>query len=236
MGNGNFNGIRDQTNMSLIRIATALAATAIASPALAADISEPAPLNPWEFYVGVHGGGVWGDGEWSDADGEEADLEGSRGIFGALAGINYRMDSIFLGLEGDVGFATGEFDMDATQAGFDTDRDGCSNGAWCDVNGHVRLRIGFAAADGFDLFVAGGVALADGDGSVDEAILDRLNDDMFVGWSIGAGVDYALTEHFKLRVEYLHDDYGDRNPTPGATGYNSDWADNTVRGAAIFAF
>lgn len=221
--------------MSLIRIATALAATAIASPAFAADVAEPAPVDSWEFYIGVHGGVVWGDGEWEDAGGSEVDLEGSRGIFGVLAGVNYRMDSIFLGLEGDIGFATGSFDW----AGFDGDdsRDGCGNGTWCDMNGHVRLRLGVAVADGLDLFVAGGVALADGNvDDDDEVIVPPPNEDTFVGWSIGAGADYAVTEHFKLRVEYLYDDYGDRRVREGDSNYNSEWADNTVRGAAIFAF
>lgn len=219
--------------MNLIRIATALAATAVASPALAADLTEPAPINQWEFYVGVHAGVVWGDGGWNDAVGNNVDLDGTRGIFGALAGINYRMDSVFLGLEGDVGFATGHFDWD----GFDS-HDGCGFGAWCDWNGHVRLRAGAAVADGLDLFVAGGVALADGDAHSDSPLLDEIgvNDDLFVGWSLGVGADYAVTDYFTLRVEYLHDDYGNRDASPEFSGYNSDWADNTVRGAAIFTF
>jgi outer membrane immunogenic protein len=222
--------------MSLIRIATALAATAVASPALAADLTEPAPIEPWEFYVGVHAGVVWGNGDWEDAVGNDVDLDGSRGIFGALAGINYRMDPIFLGLEGDVGFATDHFKWEGRDAGFDRNLDGCSNGTWCDINGHVRLRAGIAVVDSLDLFVAGGVALADGNGDDDDALLGESNDDTFVGWSLGVGADYAVTDHFKLRVEYLYDDYGDRNPVPQDSDYNSDWADNTVRGAAIFTF
>jgi outer membrane immunogenic protein len=222
--------------MSLIRIATALAATAAVSPALAADISGPAPVNPWEFYIGAHGGVVWGDGEWHDDVGNDVDLDGSRGIFGALAGVNYRMDSLFLGLEGDIGFATGDFHWEGRDEGFSTNLDGCSNGTWSDWTSHIRLRAGIAVVDGLDLFVAGGVALADGDGDNSEALLGDSNDDLFVGWSLGVGADYAVTDHLKLRVEYLHDDYGDRDPAPNLSGYNSDWSDNTVRGAAIFVF
>ncbi len=218
--------------MSFIRIVTALAATAIASPALAADVTEPAPVDPWEFYVGAHAGAVWGHGTWEDAIDNHNELDGSRGIFGALAGVSYRMDTLFLGLEGDVGFATGGFNLDF----FGNSRDGCSNGTWCDVNGHARLRAGMAVTDDLDLFVAGGIALADGNGSDNDAVVGGSNNDLFVGWSLGVGADYAVTDHFKLRVEYLHDDYGDRHPVPGDSDYNSDWADNTVRGAAIFTF
>lgn len=220
--------------MKLIRIATALAATAIASPALAADVVESAPVDPWEFYIGAHAGVVWGHGDWDDAIDNDADLDGSRAIFGVLAGINYRMDSLFLGLEGDIGFATGEFD----RSGFADDDNACGTGTWCDLNGHVRLRAGFAVADGLDLFIAGGVAIADGDPDEDEGLVEEIgeNDDTFFGWSIGVGADYALTERFKLRVEYLHDDYGNRNASSFFPDYNSEWADNTVRGAAIFTF
>ncbi len=218
--------------MSLIRIATALTATAIASPALAADLSEPVPVNPWEFYIGAHAGVVWGHGTWEDALNGHYELDGSRGIFGALAGINYRMDTLFLGLEGDIGFATDDFNWH----GAVEDLDGCSNGTWCDWNSHIRLRAGVAVFDDLDLFIAGGVALADGSGDDDEALLGESNNDLFVGWSLGVGADYAVTDHFKLRVEYLHDDYGNRDPAPNASGYHSDWADNTVRGAAIFTF
>ena len=227
----------DLHSMSLIRIATALAATAMVSPAFAADVSESSPVDHWEFYIGAHAGVVWGDGEWVDETDAHVDLDGSRGIFGVLAGANYRMDTLFIGLEGDVGFATGDFDWEGVESGFfDNDHSGCSNGAWCDVNGHIRLRAGIAALDGLDLFVAGGLALADGDGDDDDAVLDEANHDMFIGWSIGGGADLALSEHLKLRIEYLHDDYGNRHPFPSDSDYNSDWADDTVRGAAIFTF
>lgn len=216
--------------MSFTRIAIALAATAITSPALAADVVEPAPVDPWEFYIGVHGGVVWGDGTWEDVGGNTTDLGGTRGVFGALAGINYRMDSAFFGLEGDIGFATGEPDKL-----FDV-FDACGNGAWCDWNGHVRLRAGMGITDGLDLFVAGGLALADGNGDDDEALFGQSDDDLFVGWTLGVGADYAVNDHFKLRVEYIYDDYGDRNPYPNVPNYNAEWSDNTVRAAAIFEF
>ena len=228
--------------MKLLGISTAFAVTAIASPVFAADISEPAPINPWEFYIGAHAGIVWGHGDWiEDFVSSEADLEGSRGIFGALAGFNYRFDSAFLGLEGDIGFATGDFDWDNRNVpgfGFIGDSVGCGNGAWCDWNSHIRLRAGIAVLDGLDLFVAGGVALADGEGDDEDAAFGDAYDKLFVGWSIGGGAELALTEHIKLRAEYIYDDYGDRHKTADGPGYNSDsdWADNTVRGAAIFTF
>lgn len=226
-------GIRQ---MSLTRIAIAVAVTTVAAPALAADIAEPVPVSPWEIYVGAHGGGVWGNGRWKDAVDNKVDLDGSRGIFGALAGVNYRLDTVFLGLEGDIGFATGKFKWEGKDEGFGENLDGCANGTWCDWNSHIRLRVGAGIFDGLDLFVAGGIALADGNADDKDSLLGQAKNDTFEGWSLGVGADYAVTDHFKLRVEYLHDDYGDHRPVPHDSNYNSDWADDTVRGAVIFVF
>lgn len=211
-------------------LAGMVAVAAFVSPTLAADLIDAQSANPWEFYIGAHGGGVFGDGDYQFG-GTSLDLDGDRAIFGALVGLNYRMDTVFFGVEGDVGFATGSFDFDF----FGTNRDGCGNGAWCDFNGHIRARAGLAATEGLDLFVAGGLALADGSGG-DSVFVDS-NNDMFVGWSIGAGVEYAPSDAWKVRLEVLHDDYGHRDPTPSdTTNYSSNWTDNTVRAAVIFNF
>ena len=212
--------------ISQLPIAGAIAFTSLVTPTFAADIS--APIDPWEFYVGVHGGAIFGDGNY-EFGGTNFDLDGTRAIFGGLAGVNYRMDNVFLGLEGDVGLATGNFKFDF----FGTNEDGCGNGAWCDANGHVRARVGFAL-DNLDLFVAGGLALADGSGG--SSVIGGTNNDMFVGWSLGAGADYTVTDQFKLRIEFLHDDYGNRHPVDFDPNYSSNWTDNTVRAAAIFQF
>ena len=203
---------------------------AFISPALAADVAGAPPADPWEFYVGAHAGGVFGDGEYRLGSNSQ-DLDGDRAIFGVLAGLNYRMDTMFLGIEGDVGFATGHFDFDF----FGNNVDACGNGAWCDANGHIRARAGLQATQDIDLFVAGGLALADGSGGT--SVIGTTNNDMFVGWSIGAGVEYAPTDSWKVRLEFLHDDYGSRHPVPSdTTNYESKWTDNTVRAAVIFDF
>ncbi|MBC8038906.1 MAG: porin family protein [Rhizobiales bacterium] len=204
-------------------LASAVTMTVFVSPVLAG------PGDPWEFYIGVHGGGVFGDGDY-DFAGTDLDLDGDRAIFGGLAGLNYRHDIIFFGLEGDFGFATGDFDFDF----FSDNQDGCGNGAWCDYNGHIRARAG-VSVDSLDLFIAGGLALADGKGG--DSALGGTNNDTFVGWSIGGGADFEVSDGWKVRLEFLHDDYGSRHPVKfDTTNYSSKWTDNTVRAAAIFEF
>ncbi|WP_375623097.1 outer membrane protein [Bartonella sp. TT119HLJHH] len=82
--------------------------------------------------------------------------------------------------------------------------------------GATRVRIGFAAADRIMPYVAGGVAytqleaaygvLKEGNktfvsGSSDETAT-------MVGFTIGGGLDFAVTDNVLLRAEYRYSDYG----------------------------
>jgi len=55
--------------------------------------------------------------------------------------------------------------------------------------GSVRGRLGYAF-DRFLPYLTGGLAIEDS-----------------VGWTAGAGVDYAITDHWSIGVDYLHGDY-----------------------------
>jgi len=92
-----------------------------------------------------------------------------------------------------------------------------------DLYGDITGRVGYA----FDrtLFYAkGGVAFLNGDfkanysganckslgtcGSGDPAKFAYSHDETLVGWTIGAGVEYSLTEAWSLKAEYQHFDFG----------------------------
>ena len=45
------------------------------------------------------------------------------------------------------------------------------------------------------------------------------------GFSVGAGVDWPVTENLVARVEILHDDYGRKETI--FNGYSGDWTDTT---------
>lgn len=83
----------------------------------------------------------------------------------------------------------------------------------------------------------GGVAVANG--------LSRSSTQ--VGWTVGAGADYALTNHLSLRAEYLYVDLGRQNLTgggeftaPGVDAYNAtvntDTTANVVRLGVNYRF
>ncbi|MDX6807014.1 outer membrane protein [Terrihabitans rhizophilus] len=133
------------------------------------------------FYVGGHVG--YGTGEAS-----EADIDGFVG--GVQGGFNWQMGQFLAGVEADVSYsgvgASGLVDS------YDVD--------WL---GTARGRVGFA----FDRFVAygtGGLAWANAEyeGPVSS------DSNTHLGWTLGAGVEMALTERVSAKAEYLYMDFG----------------------------
>lgn len=172
------------------------AALAVSTSVFAADAIYEAPAEPpvsvesapaftWAGgYAGVHTGYGWGDGELVGTGSESFD--GAR--FGGFAGYNWQMSSGFLvGLEGDLNYDWNEENL----AGADV-KTGFS--------GSARARVGYAM-DRALLFAAGGYT-----GTQIEA--DGVGDDTMHGWTVGGGVDYALTDRMFTRVEYRYNDFG----------------------------
>jgi outer membrane immunogenic protein len=75
-----------------------------------------------------------------------------------------------------------------------------------DWNAHIRARFGFLSGSTL-LYVAGGLALAEV--NVDDVDPGFGEDEArHVGWTVGVGVEHAMTKNLRARVEYLYDDYG----------------------------
>lgn len=186
---------------------------AFVSSASAADISEPVGTFDWSgLYVGAHAGYAWGDVD-VDYEGIEGggDMEGLIG--GALVGYNIQRDQFVFGVEGD--FGLGDVDGVGRAEPIETYTYDMS---W---NGHLRLRAGLAV-DRMLFFVAGGLAMAEHELGVEEtyalgstqiapSAIDEFSgqdSQTHVGFTIGGGLEYALTDSALLRIEYLYDDYG----------------------------
>ena len=70
----------------------------------------------------------------------------------------------------------------------------------------IRGRLGYA----FDralVYATGGVAFLDLDGK-DKTVGVNGVDYSFTGWTIGAGIDYALTDNLSIGAEYRFTDFG----------------------------
>ena len=61
----------------------------------------------------------------------------------------------------------------------------------------------------------------------------------YTGWTVGGGIEYALTNNWLLRAEYLYIDFGDGPTVPVTAAVNivaGDMTDNIVRAALNYKF
>jgi outer membrane immunogenic protein len=134
---------------------------------------------------------------------------------------------LVLGIEGDFGFT----DVDGNGVPAQPlEPDFSYELNW---NAHVRARAGFAL-DRVLLFIAGGLAIADLD--IDQDELPHAIGTTYWGYSIGGGIDYALTDEIIVRAEYLHDEYDEEDYSENGEDYTADLSTDTVRGALIWKF
>lgn len=191
-------------------IASAALVSAFALSANAADMIEstdtaPAPVEQttqplftWSGgYVGIQGGGNWADADLS-AGGLTASDDFNGFIAGGFAGWNVQNGDLVYGVEGDLNYNwnSNDYTLGGTTAEVGTD-----------ISGAVRARLGYAMNNAL-LYAAGGWTAARGYVDIDGGPDDS---EMFNGWTIGAGADYAFTDTMFGRLEYRYNNYGDEN-------------------------
>jgi outer membrane immunogenic protein len=211
----------------------ALSFLTLAAPAVAADMNAPvykAPVSPvsnWSgFYVGGHAGYMWGRSTvWDDGELVEKNAPTNGFVGGVLAGVNWQTGAWVLGLEGDFGWTNAHGTGRASVL--------VSNHYDFNWTSHIRGRVGYATSNVL-WFVAGGVALADFDYT--ERFSGITTGSIFTGWTLGAGVDIAINPNWIARVEYLHDDFGDKTFLIEGDPYRVKLTGDTLRGALMYKF
>ena len=202
--------------MKTFVIAAALACGAF--PAFAADAVvelppvEMQPVFSWTGgYVGVQGGYLWGDSHIDVLSaGDYADPQPAGFLGGIYGGYNYQLPSnLVVGIDVDIVKA------DATAFGQGYFQNGTPAPAGSGFNaeskwsGAVRGRLGYAAGR-FLPYVAGGVAFTDLDYFLYPQRI-AADTQAMIGWTVGAGVEYALTDNLIGRFEYRYSDFGSDN-------------------------
>ncbi len=217
--------------MKKILMAGIAAVFMASAPALAADAPRPyykappayAPMFNWTgFYFGGHVGGQWGSVRDLTFGGGDTDPSGWIG--GVLAGYNWQAGPWVVGIEGDAGWGSSS-GSNLGSGGVLTDTD-------VRFVGNVRARLGWAM-DRVLLFVAGGGSWANLRAT---QIGSPAISNTFSGWTIGGGVDFAVTPNLILRAEYLYADYGSENFAFAGGPARLDFTNNIVRGAVIWKF
>jgi outer membrane immunogenic protein len=197
------------------------AAVAICASTASVVADEP-HLNWSGFYAGATVGYGWTDGRFIGAeDGflvtSHQDVSGAA--FGAFVGAQRQLaNDVVVGVETDILYRTGKgsdnLDFNILPAWFDGDQL-VTDVKW---TGSLRARLGYAAGSWLP-YVTGGVAWAKY--SVDYRDADRKSffppipievfhhNENTIGWTLGAGSEYALSEDILLRAEYRYSDFGD---------------------------
>lgn len=178
-----------------------LAAVAAPAPACAS------PIFTWSgFHLGAQVGYAWGDAKFALTT---PLLNDSRSPVGALGGVhagyNLQVGSFVAGVEGDLELADAR-----GSAPYVIPTVGNPLiyvfGSRMGAQGSARLRAGYAV-DRALFYVTGGVAQAkleySGFHSGSLASVSRAR----LGYTVGAGVEYALTDRISARAEYRFTDF-----------------------------
>jgi outer membrane immunogenic protein len=218
----------------------ALIALNSADSALAADMSVKAPVYKapmvvssysWTgLYIGVNAGGAWGKSDITTfltgifgvnttavgiADSPSLKPNGFTG--GVQGGYNYQIGNIVLGIELDLNYLglkdslSGTFPYPGLGGGTFT----VSNSVQTDWLFTARTRIGYA----FDralIYATGGLAVTNVryNESFNDVFATSENSSISAnktGWTAGGGLEYAMTNNWSAKAEYLYANFGSVN-------------------------
>jgi len=203
----------------------------------AADLDVPPPpveeLRPasydWSgFYVGGWVGATCIDGELTDNGGPtDWEMSGCGWKGGLLGGYNYQFDQWVVGLEGDWGMTS---DIATNEE---------AGGDFAFAMDHIvtfRGRWG-VAFDETLLFATGGLAWAKADlDAIIAATPDHIKGNHW-GWTLGGGIEHALTDQFRIKLDYLFTRFSGDSYVDGCCDVTvHDFDDHEVRLGAIWAF
>ena len=211
---------------------------------LAADLPQPfpppqppanyypaaAPINWGGFYVGVNGGYGFGKSNWSAAAGSVGSFNTSGVLVGGTVGLNLQASDFVFGVEGD-----GDW----------TNLNGGSSNGYCsglcetksEWLGTARIRVGYTF-NRILVYGTGGVAFGDiQTGFNPPAIFDSS---ISVGWTAGAGIEYAFAQNWSAKIEYLYVDLGSVSCSSANCGsavpFTVPLTENIVRAGVNFKF
>ena len=234
--------------------AVGIAAIVASGSAFAADLDLPthkAPPPPpsaftWTgFYVGGYAGYGWARSTATDIGdpfgtpwyilGHEFSTAPTSFTGGGEVGYNYQWGQFVVGAEADVGYFNhhGSALYDNTPGHSDT-----SIIASGDMNSTLRGRLGFAV-DRALVFATGGVAATNATARVVSfSSFISPNADLQWGWTIGGGLEYAVTNNWSIKGEYLHDDFGQSDVTLANTTsrFRIHSTDDAIRFGVNFRF
>lgn len=239
----------------------ALALALLSSTAMAADLPSrrappvyvppPIPVFTWTgLYVGGQAGYEFGHSNAlataSATGGGLAAVGASPSGFIGGGHVGYNVSTQSLPFLGGFGGASGVFgiegDVDGSNYRSSYALGGIGNTNRQDIQGSVRGRLG-VAVDRVLFYATGGAAF----GSLRNDYVNSINGatDTFnhtrVGYTVGGGIEYAITNNWSLRAEYRYTDFGSvtdnlGSATGGGVNVRHRETDNRVQGGFSYKF
>lgn len=220
------------------------ACVAFAGSTFAADLpyrgaptayAAPVPIFTWTgLYLGGQIGYGWGADRFSGSSPGYAFSGTSytpNGVVGgAHVGYNYQFNQFVAGLEGDV-----EGSSFNRSYGFGP----VTYGTQLPVQGSIRARAGLAL-DRALLYVTGGGAFASFTNTYSSFLGYNSIGKSLAGWTIGGGLEYAVTNNWSIRAEYRYADFGSFTDYPvaaaprGAVSHHE--VENAIRAGFSYRF
>jgi outer membrane immunogenic protein len=233
-------------------------AFATAAPALAADlpppmappprapaayIPAPPPFSWTGFYLGLNVGYGFGNSDWTAPTGTTGSFSMNGPLAGGQIGANYQIGQFVIGAEADLDWQNlrasqttgGCLTMQASA--LPAALGSCATAST--YLGTFRGRIGFAMDRILFYATAGGAyttikpslaALSYGGGGE-------------LGWTAGAGIEYAMTDNWTVKFEYLFADFENATCNAGSCGaaaaggnVNVSFYENLVRAGVNYKF
>jgi outer membrane immunogenic protein len=185
-------------------------------------IIAPAYANWTGFYVGLNAGYGFGTSKW---DVPAVSIDPSGALVGGTMGYNFQTGTWVWGVEADIDWSGMKGDA-ACGAGSCTTKN--------DWLGTARGRIGYAGWNNWLPYATFGAAFGDVKAETPAGTASTATK---VGWTAGAGVEYALRSAWSVKVEYLYADLGKFDCAAcGASPDNVSFKTNIVRAGVNYRF
>jgi outer membrane immunogenic protein len=193
-----------------------------------------APINWGGFYVGVNGGYGFGTSNWSSAAGSVGSFNTSGALFGGTLGLNLQANAFVFGVETD---------GDWTNLNGSSSNGYCSSvtaNATCETKSDwlstARIRIGYAFNQ-ILVYGTGGIAFGDIQSGLNPPA--TFGSSINVGWTAGAGIEYAFAQNWSAKIEYLYINLGNVSCSVNcgpAVPFTVPLAENVIRAGVNFKF
>ena len=197
----------------------------LATPAMAADLpvkarmpAPPAVYNWSGCYIGIQGGAIWqrADNSFSvsgaDPFAPDGSANGTGAIVGGHLGCNWQQSHFVFGLEGDANWSN----VKGNDGGIGGDINELSM-RWMAT---IRGRLGYTLFSDRSLtYITGGVAWAGAQSSVLDPGEEESIRRTIVGWTLGLGNEFAITDNLSGRIEGRYYDFGRQDFRLPINGY-----------------